>query len=46
MERENLTIMFTDMAGFTEKTSRQSRDTTIAMVRRHRDLIGVLMKYR
>lgn len=39
MENKNLTIMFTDIKGFTQKTSQQSRSATVDLIMRHRDLL-------
>ncbi len=39
MGHQTLTILFTDMKGFTDRTSGQSREATLDMVRRHRDLL-------
>jgi len=39
MGHQTLTILFTDMKGFTDRTSGQSREATLEMVRRHRDLL-------
>lgn len=36
---EHLTVMFTDLVGFTERTSRQSRAQTEAMLRDHERLV-------
>lgn len=36
---ENLTIMFTDMVGYTERTARQSRAQNKAMLRQHDQLL-------
>lgn len=36
---ENLTIMFTDIAGFTARTSKQSRAENAAMLREHDELL-------
>jgi len=39
MESQTLTIMFTDMQGFTGRTSRQSREATMNMIKRHKELL-------
>lgn len=39
METSNLTVMFTDMKGFTIRTSSQSREETRRMIERHRDIL-------
>ena len=36
---ENLTVVFTDIAGFTETTARQSRDANALMLKRHDKLL-------
>ncbi len=38
-QTENLTVMFTDIVGFTELTSRQSRDQNRTMLRDHNHLL-------
>ncbi len=39
MEHRNLSIMFTDMKGFTLRTSSQSRDETLQMIKRHKEIL-------
>ncbi|HTL48023.1 MAG TPA: RDD family protein [Verrucomicrobiae bacterium] len=39
METSNLTVMFTDMKGFTIRTSSQSREETRQMIERHREIL-------
>jgi adenylate cyclase len=39
MAYRSLTIMFTDMKGFTQRTSEQSRRDTIDMIKQHRELL-------
>jgi len=39
MRTKNLTIMLTDIKGFTDKTASQSRTQTLAMLNTHRDLV-------
>ena len=39
METSNLTVMFTDMKGFTLRTSSQSREETRHMIERHREIL-------
>ncbi len=41
---ENLAIMFTDIAGFTEKTSRQSREENARMMAEHDALLLPLIR--
>ena len=38
-QTENLTVMFTDIVGFTERTSRQSRAQNMAMLRDHNQIL-------
>lgn len=46
MENRSLTIMFTDIKGFTPRTSAQSREQTIDMIRQHKELLlPVATKY-
>jgi len=45
MEHRNLTIMFTDMKGFSDRTSAQSRAATIDMIKQQKELLlPVIMK--
>jgi len=37
--RGSLTVMFTDMKGFTQRTSAQSRSATLDLLKRHRELL-------
>ena len=46
MESKNLTIMFTDIKGFTQRTSQQSRSATIELLRQHNDLLIPLFESR
>ena len=39
MQHRSLTIMFTDMKGFTPRTSTQSRAATLDMIRQHKELM-------
>lgn len=39
MDNRTLTIMFTDLKGFTARTSSQSRDATLGMIRKHKELL-------
>lgn len=39
MEHKDLTIMFTDIKGFTSRTSQQSRSDTIGLIRQHKELL-------
>ena len=39
MEHRSLTIVFTDIKGFTSRTSEQSRGETLDMIKKHRDLV-------
>jgi class 3 adenylate cyclase len=39
MKNRSLTIMFTDMQGFTPRTSSQSRAETMDLIHRHKDLL-------
>lgn len=43
-QTQNLTILFTDIKGFTEKTSRQSRAQTLAMLEKHKELVLPLLE--
>ncbi len=44
MRSENLTIVFVDIAGFTERTSRQSRAESEAWLRRYEELLLPLVR--
>lgn len=46
MGNKNLTIMFTDMKGFTQRTSEQSRTKTVEMIRKHKDLLLPVIESR
>lgn len=46
MNNKNLTIMFTDMKGFTSRTSSQSRTATIDMIRTHKELLAPVIADR
>lgn len=44
METKNLTIMLTDIKGFTDRTSRQSRSQMTDLLNRHRELLLPVIK--
>ncbi|MDP7422949.1 MAG: adenylate/guanylate cyclase domain-containing protein [bacterium] len=44
MEHKDLTIMFTDIKGFTQRTSQQSRDDTIGLIRQHKELLTPVLE--
>lgn len=44
MKSKNLAIMFTDMKGFTSRTSKQTRSQNEAMLRLHRDLLAPIIE--
>ncbi|MBN1688840.1 MAG: RDD family protein [Candidatus Omnitrophica bacterium] len=46
MKSQNLTIMFTDMKDFSAKTSAQSREATVDMIRRHKELLVPVIEGR
>jgi len=46
VDTKNLTIVFTDMKGFTPRTSGQSRSATMDMLRRHRELLLPVIENR
>ncbi|MBN1586460.1 MAG: hypothetical protein JW937_03410 [Candidatus Omnitrophica bacterium] len=46
MESRSLTIVFTDMKGFTSRTSSQSRTATEEMIFRHKELLLPVIKKR
>ena len=46
MQNKNLTIMFTDMKGFTSRTSEQSRSETMVMLQKHEELLLPLITAR
>ena len=39
VQTRNLTVMFTDIKGFTERTSQQTRDELMDMLERHHDVV-------
>ncbi|MBP7652669.1 RDD family protein [Candidatus Dependentiae bacterium] len=43
METKNLTIMFTDIKGFTSRTSNQSREETLALLKMHDELVRPIL---
>ncbi|HEY5720218.1 MAG TPA: adenylate/guanylate cyclase domain-containing protein, partial [Gammaproteobacteria bacterium] len=46
MSNRILSVMFTDIQGYTARTSAQSRDATLQLLKRHRDLLlPVLARY-
>lgn len=46
MENKNLTIMFTDIKGFTQRTSQQSRSATADLIKQHNDLLVPIFEER
>ena len=46
MESRTLTIMFTDMKGFSNKTSTQSRAATVDMIKQHKQLLLPVIQER
>ncbi|HPG59841.1 MAG TPA: adenylate/guanylate cyclase domain-containing protein [Candidatus Wallbacteria bacterium] len=46
MENKNLTIMFTDIKGFTQRTSLQSRIATAELIKQHNDLLAPIFEER
>jgi class 3 adenylate cyclase len=46
MECKNLTIMFTDIKGFTQRTSQQSRSATLNLLKRHNDILIPIFEAR
>src|SRR6478609_1536957 len=44
MKTQNLAVMFTDIKGFTAKTSRQTREENALMLRRHDALLGPVIR--
>ena len=46
MENRNLSILFTDMKGFTLRTSSQSRDQTLQMIKRHKEILLPVIQKR
>jgi len=46
MECKNLTIMFTDIKGFTQRTSQQSRSATIDLLKKHNDILIPIFEER
>jgi len=43
METKNLTIMFTDIKGFTNRTSNQTREETLALLKMHDELVRPIL---
>ncbi|HNY10339.1 MAG TPA: adenylate/guanylate cyclase domain-containing protein [Candidatus Wallbacteria bacterium] len=46
MDCKNLTIMFTDIKGFTQRTSQQSRSATLDLLKRHNDILIPIFEAR
>lgn len=46
MESKNLTIMFTDIKGFTQRTSQQSRHATVSLILQHKELLVPIFESR
>lgn len=46
MQTRNLTIVFTDIKGFTPRTSAQSRSATIDLIREHKALLAPVIEER
>jgi len=46
MENKNLTIMFTDIKGFTQRTSQQSRSATVDLIKQHNELLVPIFEER
>lgn len=46
MENKNLTIMFTDIKGFTRRTSQQSRSATVDLIKQHNELLVPIFEQR
>lgn len=46
MENKNLTIMFTDIKGFTKRTCQQSRSATIDLIKQHNELLVPIFEER
>ena len=46
MENKNLTIMFTDIKGFTKRTCLQSRSATADLIKQHNDLLVPIFEER
>lgn len=44
LETKNLTVMITDIQGFTDATSRQSRSQTMVLIERHREVVLPVME--
>ena len=46
VEHKNMTIMFTDIKGFTERSARQSRVETVVLIDQHEKLLAPLIESR